>query len=287
VESAVSRGIAIVPFRIEDVQPSTSLNYFVESIHWLDAVTPPLERHLQTLAETVRLLLTRQCAGGVGGAQETVPADIGSGSPPMHGEDGALPVPRRRPWPKAVIVLLGTPLVLAMVYFAWWAVTRSTRTPTESPGAAPSAASNAGTAGRVPSPEPKMPRSQNSQQDKPSEPDAVRRLIDRYYELLVKKDENGVMALYSQATGATDLEECRNSLHSILVDTGKIDLKQLLIERLEVEGNIAKARVTVLFAATEVLSGKPYFPSKPFVFNWEMVEEEDGWKLLHYSPAEK
>src|SRR5438477_594977 len=39
VESAVSRGIPIIPFRIEDVQPSKSLDYYLKSIHWLDALT--------------------------------------------------------------------------------------------------------------------------------------------------------------------------------------------------------------------------------------------------------
>jgi len=60
VENAVDKGIPILPFRIEDVRPSASLDYFVKAIHWLDAITPPLEQHLQSLAGVVRLLLTRQ-----------------------------------------------------------------------------------------------------------------------------------------------------------------------------------------------------------------------------------
>jgi hypothetical protein len=46
VESAVNRGIPIVPFRIEDVPPSKALDYYLKSIHWLDALSPPLEGHL-------------------------------------------------------------------------------------------------------------------------------------------------------------------------------------------------------------------------------------------------
>jgi len=59
VERAVSAGIPILPFRIEDVSPSPSLEYFIATAHWLDALTPPLERHLRHLAETVKLLLAR------------------------------------------------------------------------------------------------------------------------------------------------------------------------------------------------------------------------------------
>jgi hypothetical protein len=59
VERASSRGIPILPFRIEDVTLSASLEYFIAGSHWLDALTPPLERHLEHLAETVNLLLAR------------------------------------------------------------------------------------------------------------------------------------------------------------------------------------------------------------------------------------
>ena len=59
VERAVAKGIPILPFRIEDVTPSSSLEFFIAGAHWLDALTPPLERHLERLAETVELLLSR------------------------------------------------------------------------------------------------------------------------------------------------------------------------------------------------------------------------------------
>jgi hypothetical protein len=57
VERAVSKGIPIIPLRIENVEPTESMEYLLCTPHWLDAMTPPLERHLQELAETVQLLL--------------------------------------------------------------------------------------------------------------------------------------------------------------------------------------------------------------------------------------
>lgn len=59
VERGVSKGLPIIPYRIEDVALSKSLEYFISSPHWLDAITPPVEKHLQFLAETVKLLLSR------------------------------------------------------------------------------------------------------------------------------------------------------------------------------------------------------------------------------------
>ncbi|HEY7269908.1 MAG TPA: toll/interleukin-1 receptor domain-containing protein, partial [Dehalococcoidia bacterium] len=57
VERAVAKGIPIIPFRIEDVLPSRNLEYFLSTPHWLDALSPPLERHLEYLSSTIRLLL--------------------------------------------------------------------------------------------------------------------------------------------------------------------------------------------------------------------------------------
>jgi tetratricopeptide (TPR) repeat protein len=74
VERAVSKGLPIIPLRIENVAPVRSLEYFIGPVHWLDALTPPLETHLQSLGETVRLLLTRLNKGKDG--------DVGAGPLP-------------------------------------------------------------------------------------------------------------------------------------------------------------------------------------------------------------
>jgi len=70
VERAVSVGIPILPFRIEDVPLSPSLEYFIGTVHWLDALTPPLEKHLRHLSGTVRLLLSRGRPGEVPAQEE-------------------------------------------------------------------------------------------------------------------------------------------------------------------------------------------------------------------------
>lgn len=57
VERAVSNGLPIIPVRVEDVKPSDSLEYFISNQHWLDALTPPLERHLERLIAMVGHLL--------------------------------------------------------------------------------------------------------------------------------------------------------------------------------------------------------------------------------------
>jgi len=57
VERAINRGIPVVPFRIENVVPTKSLEYFLSTPHWLDAFSPPLEQHLNYLATVVANIL--------------------------------------------------------------------------------------------------------------------------------------------------------------------------------------------------------------------------------------
>lgn len=57
VERAVGKGVAVIPFRIENVVPSKAMEYFLSSPHWLDAMSPPLDRHVEELAASVKALL--------------------------------------------------------------------------------------------------------------------------------------------------------------------------------------------------------------------------------------
>ena len=54
VERAVHKQLRILPFRIENVQPSQSLEYFLSAAHWLDAFPPPRAPHYARLCEYLR-----------------------------------------------------------------------------------------------------------------------------------------------------------------------------------------------------------------------------------------
>ncbi|MBV8279655.1 MAG: toll/interleukin-1 receptor domain-containing protein, partial [Verrucomicrobia bacterium] len=58
VGRAFSLHLPVLPFRTEEVEPRDSLGYFLESVHWLDATKPPLERHLSALTERVKAVLS-------------------------------------------------------------------------------------------------------------------------------------------------------------------------------------------------------------------------------------
>jgi len=57
VGHAVERGIPVIPIRIENVVPSEDLGYFLGGKHWLDAINPPLEAHLEKLGNAIDFLL--------------------------------------------------------------------------------------------------------------------------------------------------------------------------------------------------------------------------------------
>lgn len=58
VERAVANGLPIIPLRLDTTAPTKSMEYFISSQHWMDALNPPLEAHLNKLAETAKRLLT-------------------------------------------------------------------------------------------------------------------------------------------------------------------------------------------------------------------------------------
>lgn len=54
VERAASANSVIIPLRVELVQPSRDLEFYVSSSHWLDASEKPLEKHLDSLVDAIR-----------------------------------------------------------------------------------------------------------------------------------------------------------------------------------------------------------------------------------------
>ena len=60
VERAIHYGLTIVPFRVEQVEMRGAFELFLSVSHWLDAMTPPLEHHIDRLAEAIRSTLSTE-----------------------------------------------------------------------------------------------------------------------------------------------------------------------------------------------------------------------------------
>ena len=83
VERAVNKGLHVLPFRIENVPLSKSLEYFISTQHWLDAIGGDLESHLSELRDCVGALLGR-------GAPRDVPAPALPAAPRLAAPAGAV-----------------------------------------------------------------------------------------------------------------------------------------------------------------------------------------------------
>ena len=63
VDRAVQYKLAIIPFRLEDVPMTKQLEYYVSNVHWMDALTAPLDGHIEKLCRVVKILLTMDTLG--------------------------------------------------------------------------------------------------------------------------------------------------------------------------------------------------------------------------------
>src|ERR1700688_986528 len=79
VERAVHKQLSVLPFRIENVLPSKSLEYFLSAQHWMDAFPPPREPHYARLCA----YLKAQRGHEVPDIARTQPAPILSAAPPL------------------------------------------------------------------------------------------------------------------------------------------------------------------------------------------------------------
>jgi TIR domain len=91
VERAIHRQVAVLPFRVEEVQPARSLEYFLSSQHWLDAFPPPLEPHYRRLHEHLSAMLAAEprAAGAEPPPQPAVPPRAAPRAPVRAALDAA------------------------------------------------------------------------------------------------------------------------------------------------------------------------------------------------------
>ena len=92
IERSVNKGVTVVPFRIDEILPSKTLEYFISTQHWLDAFTPPLEKHLDNLVCILQSILTKQ-----GEKVRRTPAEASPSR--RRGEAPVQPGPAGRPRP--------------------------------------------------------------------------------------------------------------------------------------------------------------------------------------------
>ena len=97
ITAAFNAKIPILPLRIEDVEMEPALAYYLNGIHWLDALTPPMENNIRTLYKAVCRIVGKEIYEPVEACDKT--ADF---TPEPPAEDPGIPVyhPEPAPAPK-------------------------------------------------------------------------------------------------------------------------------------------------------------------------------------------
>jgi hypothetical protein len=90
IARAVQRGVPVLPVRIENITPTKSLAYYMTAVHWLDALTPPLEQHLQRLGDSIKALL--QVVPAEGTADRVTATPLATRRPQPVTESATVPI---------------------------------------------------------------------------------------------------------------------------------------------------------------------------------------------------
>jgi hypothetical protein len=156
IERAVSKGLTIIPFRIEDIAPTKAMVYYLGAIHWLDALTPPLAKHLAHLVEQVKANLQVDAAGGA--TPVRVFEQIVSNSAAAGDRSVASSPPARSVFAgTAQLALIAAVAILGTaVFFLWRSPPLPTSVPDHPPQPGPVASHMTGP-GRAPQPPPPIP----------------------------------------------------------------------------------------------------------------------------------
>src|SRR5205085_10112737 len=111
VQLAVDSHLPIVRLRIEDVTLSDDLRYYLSTPHWLDALSPPLSKHIASLKTAIKELLAQSAEV----ASEPLAAQLAPKTSPATNA-------RKSPTNRTPLVITAAVILAAGVAFAIWSL---------------------------------------------------------------------------------------------------------------------------------------------------------------------
>jgi hypothetical protein len=298
IERAVDKGVYTIPFRIEDVQPTKALEYFISTAHWLDAFSQPLGQHLDSLARTLKAILSTPRAGST---EEVVPPRPFMAPPPPPPPSVPIPpspsyaAPPSRPSPEPVApqpprktnwtLIIGG--ILALLLIAGVVVTAAVFYLLRAPSTAPQVSSSPAPA-RL-SPPSKLIAPPNAPQE--TKPKFAAENTDGIPpEKALKKLALDTLLLFNEAVQARNFKAFHNSLgNSWKRETSPRQLQEIFHEFVDQNidfAEIADADPTLDDAAAMdkngwlVFKGRYNLPAQDVLFEVKYENENSSWKLV-------
>ena len=134
IVNALDAGKIVFPFRIEDIAPSGGLQFHLSRVHWLDAMSPPLEAHIDNLVENAK----RQLGQPV--AERVLPPRPPPPQPAPPAPPRPVPAPKPRNTAAIAIGIAGGVALLIAAGLAGYVWTQKREPPSVAPVTIPPAA---------------------------------------------------------------------------------------------------------------------------------------------------
>ena len=112
---------------------------------------------------------------------------------------------------------------------------------------------------------------------------SLRTAVSQYFELFAKKDSDALLKCWS--AGAPDLEARKKEWQQEFAANDHIEVRNLTILRLAIDGDKATVRVAVEITASEGKVGQPAAAFGKMVRAMQCVKEAGVWKIARETSA--
>lgn len=116
-----------------------------------------------------------------------------------------------------------------------------------------------------------------------SQDGALRALVEQYFAAYPRKDLMAMTALWS--ANSPDIETHRKATAQFFATNDKVEVRDVTVERLSVEGEKARLRVGLEISAVNAKTGEPADGLGKMVHNIECVMEGSAWKVWREKDA--
>jgi hypothetical protein len=283
VQLAANSRLHIVQFRIDPAVPNDDLEYYLSGPHWLDALTPPLQDHLERLKTSIKALLflpgdaTANKATPVAQAQEPRPTMAPSPSSPAA---ASVPPSNAWKWVAAAAVVLG------LSYFAFNAMSSRSRSASEPAISQPIATPNEGSSPKA-VPVASAPMPATSQPPLVVTQSEAENFIKGFYHDIEKDDVNKVVAYFDDtveyyAYGRREKAFIADQLRQYFAG---LPVRSFSVGEIKLQDSSAPDRTSVRFNVRYALrtAGQGTPSAGRSEVEWDLTKRQDSLKITRFN----